>query len=125
MASHFDSISNVCFNRESIRLKVRVVRLWSLPMFNNAAQTTVVRQESDSIPMLGLSLVPFNEVLNLDDNYEFLIDVIGVLTGVFPERRYEKDGKLTTMVVMFLLISLSFFIRLDFFFLSYYLMKHR
>lgn len=40
MASHFDSISNVCFNRESIRLKVRVVRLWSVPMFNNAAQTS-------------------------------------------------------------------------------------
>lgn len=27
-------------------------------------------------------------------------DVIGVLTGVFPERQYEKDGKSTTMVVM-------------------------
>lgn len=36
-------------------------------------KTTVVKQNSDSIPMLGLSLVPFNEVFNLDDNYEFLI----------------------------------------------------
>lgn len=40
MALYYDQISKLTLNRESIRLNVRVVRLWSVPAFNNPSETS-------------------------------------------------------------------------------------
>lgn len=166
MAANYDRISSIVSNRECIRLLVRVVRLWTVPLFNNPAhasslemlliderggriqatvrkpllhrfsslleegccykivyfnvvpnsggyrasthdfklvflfKTTVVRKKDPSIPLFGLNCIPFGEILNYNDNHEYLIDVIGLLTVVFPERQYLINGKTTTMVVI-------------------------
>jgi hypothetical protein len=34
----------------------------------------------------------------------FFLDVIGLLTGLFAEREYLRDGKLTKMIVLAILV---------------------
>lgn len=36
-------------------------------------KTSVVKKESESIPIYGLSFIPFGKVLKCDDSYEHLI----------------------------------------------------
>ncbi|MQL05628.1 DUF223 domain-containing protein, partial [Escherichia coli] len=39
-------------------------------------KTTVLKKESELLPMSGFTFAPFNEVLTYDDTYDYLIDVI-------------------------------------------------
>ncbi|KAL4329117.1 hypothetical protein AHAS_Ahas13G0268000 [Arachis hypogaea] len=45
-------------------------------------------------------MFPFSELLNMTQNYDFLVDVIGLLTSVGEEKEYAKEGKILKMIVL-------------------------
>ncbi|KAL4381449.1 hypothetical protein AHAS_Ahas04G0134600 [Arachis hypogaea] len=59
-------------------------------------QTTVVAVDEDVIPKTCLNMFPFSELLNMIQDYDFLVDVIGLLTSVEEEKEYTKEGKFLT-----------------------------
>ncbi|KAK7255524.1 hypothetical protein RIF29_28937 [Crotalaria pallida] len=63
-------------------------------------RTTVQPCESSVIPRHGLCCVSFAALLKYDKDSDFLIDVIGVLSGISTDREYLKDGKVTKMLVL-------------------------
>ncbi|KAK2416233.1 replication factor A protein [Trifolium repens] len=62
-------------------------------------KTKVKLSEGSSIDSYGLSLTDISDVCAHTHDYEFLVDVIGYLTGLSAEREYIRDGKITKMVV--------------------------
>ncbi|RYR20269.1 hypothetical protein Ahy_B03g065369 [Arachis hypogaea] len=70
--------------------------------------------DEDVIPKTCFNMFPFSELLNMTQNYDFLvetlsifnrlclfgIDVIGLLTSVGEEKEYAKEGKILKMIVL-------------------------
>ncbi|MCI04794.1 replication factor A protein, partial [Trifolium medium] len=52
------------------------------------------------IPHYGLSLSTIGEVCAHYAEYEYLVDVIGLLAGLSTDREYLKDGKVTKIIVL-------------------------
>ncbi|KAK2364732.1 replication factor A protein [Trifolium repens] len=48
----------------------------------------------------GLTLTSLDEVCSHSHDFEFLVDVIGLMTGISPERKYVRYGRVTKMVVV-------------------------
>ncbi|KAK2411272.1 replication protein A 70 kDa DNA-binding subunit B [Trifolium repens] len=63
-------------------------------------KTKVHHVETSDISQYGLTLTSLAEVCRHSHDYEFLVDVMGLVTGISPEREYVRDGKLTKMVVV-------------------------
>ncbi|RYR29328.1 hypothetical protein Ahy_B01g053706 [Arachis hypogaea] len=64
------------------------------------ARTTVLPSFCDAIPLYGIKLVPFREIIGYSSQHPFLVDVAGVMTSVEGERKYVKDGKLIDILVI-------------------------
>ncbi|QHO30615.1 Replication protein A 70 kDa DNA-binding subunit C [Arachis hypogaea] len=71
-------------------------------------RTTVVAVDEDVIPKTCFNMLPFSELLNMTQDYDFLVDgsiflvcyVIGLLTSVGEEKEYAKEGKIVKMIVL-------------------------
>ncbi|XP_072060282.1 replication protein A 70 kDa DNA-binding subunit C-like [Arachis hypogaea] len=63
-------------------------------------QTTVVAVDEDVIPKTYFNMFPFSDLLNMTEDYDFLVDVIGLLTSVGEEKEYAKEGKIVKMIVL-------------------------
>ncbi|RYQ88819.1 hypothetical protein Ahy_B09g095791 [Arachis hypogaea] len=63
-------------------------------------QTTVVAVDEDVIPKTYFNMFSFSELLNMTQDYDFLVDVIGFLTSVGEEKEYAKEGKFVKMIVL-------------------------
>ncbi|KAK2413753.1 replication protein A 70 kDa DNA-binding subunit C [Trifolium repens] len=62
-------------------------------------KTKVKLSEGSSIDPYGLTVTNISDVCAHTHDYEFLVDVIGYLTGLSAEREYIRDGRITRMVV--------------------------
>ncbi|XP_052119057.1 replication protein A 70 kDa DNA-binding subunit B-like [Arachis duranensis] len=62
-------------------------------------QTIVTTLPDDIIPRVCFTLYPFEEILQMSQDHDYLVDVIGLLTLVGEEKSYDKDGKTIKMVV--------------------------
>ncbi|RYR49324.1 hypothetical protein Ahy_A07g035775 [Arachis hypogaea] len=63
-------------------------------------RTTVVAVDEDVIPKTCFNKFPFSELLNMTQDYDFLVDVIGLLTSVGEEKEYTKEGNIVKMIVL-------------------------
>ncbi|CAJ2638179.1 unnamed protein product [Trifolium pratense] len=63
-------------------------------------KTVVVAAEEDDISQFGIKVTSLAEIVARTDDYEYLVNVIGLMTGISAEREYVRDGKLTKMVVI-------------------------
>ncbi|QHO58728.1 Replication protein A 70 kDa DNA-binding subunit C [Arachis hypogaea] len=63
-------------------------------------RTTIVAVDEDVIPKTCFNMLPFSELLNMTQDYEFLVDVIGLLTLVGEEKEYAKKEKIVKMIVL-------------------------
>ncbi|XP_057760341.1 uncharacterized protein LOC130980706 [Arachis stenosperma] len=63
-------------------------------------RTTVVAVDEDVIPKTCFNMFPFSELLNMTQDYDFLVDVIGFLTSVGEEKEYAKEGKIVKMIAL-------------------------
>ncbi|RYR29717.1 hypothetical protein Ahy_B01g054196 [Arachis hypogaea] len=63
-------------------------------------RTTVRVDISNFIPKLGLTIIPFTELLETKEDSDFLVDVLGLLMSMFEEKEYDKDGKNLKIAVM-------------------------
>ncbi|XP_045810506.1 replication protein A 70 kDa DNA-binding subunit C-like [Trifolium pratense] len=64
------------------------------------SRTKVRSCESSGISQFGLSFTNIGEISSHSRDYDFLVDVIGVMTGIHAEREYIRDGKITKMVTI-------------------------
>ncbi|KAK2410313.1 replication protein A 70 kDa DNA-binding subunit B [Trifolium repens] len=139
----FDDVSEIVPTQEYVRIQVRVLRLWKVPVFLIPGETSsidmvlvderggkihasirkqllymfeskieegevyqmsyfsvVQHVKTSDICHYGLTLTSLAEVCRHSHDYEFLVDVMGLVTGISPEREYVRDGKLTKMVVV-------------------------
>ncbi|KAK2415843.1 replication protein A 70 kDa DNA-binding subunit C [Trifolium repens] len=64
------------------------------------SRTMVELSKSSDITEYGLSITTLAEVCSHTHDYEFLVDVIGLMTGISAEREYVRDGKLTKMIIV-------------------------
>ncbi|RYR73995.1 hypothetical protein Ahy_A02g008594 [Arachis hypogaea] len=63
-------------------------------------RTTVVAVDEDVIPKTCFNMFPFSELLNMTQDYDFLVDVIGLLTSVGEEKEYAREGKIVKMIAL-------------------------
>ncbi|QHO02627.1 Replication protein A 70 kDa DNA-binding subunit C [Arachis hypogaea] len=63
-------------------------------------RTTVVAVDEDVIPKTCFNMFPFSELLNMTKDYDFLVDVIGLLTSVGEEKEYAKEEKFVKMIML-------------------------
>lgn len=56
--------------------------------------------ESSLIPNYGLTLTNISQITSRTQDYEYLVDVIGLITGISAEREFVRDGKLTKILVI-------------------------
>ncbi|AES99245.1 replication factor A protein 1 [Medicago truncatula] len=61
--------------------------------------TKVQACEGASIPSLGISLCKIADVCQHTSDHDYLVDVLGFMTGISVEREYVRDGKVTKMVI--------------------------
>ncbi|KAK2408959.1 replication factor A protein [Trifolium repens] len=62
-------------------------------------KTKVKLFEGSSIDPYGLTVTNISDVCAHTHDYEFLVDVIGYMTGLSVEREYIRDEKITKMIV--------------------------
>ncbi|QHN92974.1 Replication protein A 70 kDa DNA-binding subunit B [Arachis hypogaea] len=63
-------------------------------------RTTVVAVDEDVIPKTCFNMFPFSDLLNMTQDYDFLVNVIGLLTSVGEEKEYAKEGKIVKIIVL-------------------------
>ncbi|PNX75039.1 xylosyltransferase 1-like protein, partial [Trifolium pratense] len=63
-------------------------------------KTRVELSECPEISRFGLSLSTIAEIRALPAEYDHLVDVVGLLTGVSREREYLRDSRVTKMIVI-------------------------
>lgn len=56
--------------------------------------------EGHVLPLYGLSLTSVDEIVQQTVDSDFLVDVIGLMTGKSDEREYIMDGKVTKMPLL-------------------------
>ncbi|WJX60744.1 hypothetical protein P8452_45916 [Trifolium repens] len=109
-SARYHLIRPSCF-QGSIRIKVRVLRLWKIPSFLNPSEISSIEMvliddkgakihasiKKQLLYMFDSKIV---EVCSHTHDYEFLVDVIGLMTGISAEREYIRDGKITKMVIV-------------------------
>ncbi|KAK2397209.1 replication protein A 70 kDa DNA-binding subunit C [Trifolium repens] len=105
VCKRFDSIAEILPDKETVRIQVRVLKLWKVPAFLNPAETSsiemvLVDEKGGKIHASIRKQLFLAEVCSHSHDYEFLVDVIGLMTGISPEREYVRDGKITKMVVI-------------------------
>ncbi|RYR66625.1 hypothetical protein Ahy_A03g012656 [Arachis hypogaea] len=127
MTTAMDMVNKINPDKEAWNLKVRVIRLWTVPTFTGQLlpnsmemilvdesgckiqatvrktmiyRTTVRDAICDFIPKSALTISPFTELLKTKVDFDFLVDVVGLLVSMSEEKEYDKDGKKMKMAVM-------------------------
>ncbi|XP_052111572.1 replication protein A 70 kDa DNA-binding subunit A-like [Arachis duranensis] len=90
LMTHFTVVPNTGLNR------VTKHRFRLLFQYN----TSVVSMVSPRIPHSGLCLASIDEIDQITKEHNFLIDFVGIITGVRKERNVASDGKLVKAVVL-------------------------
>ncbi|PNY02899.1 replication factor-A carboxy-terminal domain protein [Trifolium pratense] len=62
-------------------------------------KTKVQSCENNGIDRFGLSLSNIRDICNRTSGHEFLVDVVGLITGISPPKEYVFCGKITPMIV--------------------------
>ncbi|RYR62732.1 hypothetical protein Ahy_A04g020461 [Arachis hypogaea] len=88
--THFTVVPNTGLNRV-IKHRFRLLFQYN---------TSVVSVVSPRIPHLGLCLASMDEIDQMTKDHNFLIDFVGIITGVRKERDVASDGKLVKAVVL-------------------------
>ncbi|XP_045803687.1 replication factor A protein 1-like isoform X2 [Trifolium pratense] len=88
--SNFDVVPVVGFYRTTLHPYKLIFR----------SNTKVQNFASSDIPILGFSFTDLAEVASYSVNYDYLIDVIGLISGISNEREYIRAGKVIKMVVL-------------------------
>ncbi|XP_057442175.1 uncharacterized protein LOC130733903 isoform X2 [Lotus japonicus] len=91
----------------------KVYRIWYFSVLSNSGnfmasdheyklifneRTKVVLEEAPGIPLNVYSFKNTDEILATGGDYDYLIDVIGLVTNVSREKQYAKAGKVTRMI---------------------------
>ncbi|KAK2398932.1 replication factor A protein [Trifolium repens] len=63
-------------------------------------KTKINPSEGAGISEFGLTFTKIDEICAHTHDYEYLVDVIGVVTGMSAEREYVRDGKITKMIIV-------------------------
>ncbi|CAJ2657473.1 unnamed protein product [Trifolium pratense] len=63
-------------------------------------KTKVQACEGKTIDRFGLSLSTIAQISAYGPAHNFLVDVVGLITGISAEREYIRDGKVTRMIVV-------------------------
>ncbi|KAK2426302.1 replication factor A protein [Trifolium repens] len=63
-------------------------------------RTKIHKCESSCVALSGMNFTEIGDICAHTHDYEYLVDVIGVMTGMSDEREYIKDGKITKMVII-------------------------
>ncbi|KAK2365938.1 replication factor A protein [Trifolium repens] len=63
-------------------------------------KTKLNPSEGAGISEFGLTFTKIDEICAHTHDYEYLVDVIGVVTGMSAEREYVRDGKITKMIIV-------------------------
>ncbi|QHO35051.1 Replication factor-A carboxy-terminal domain protein [Arachis hypogaea] len=151
MTTAMDMVNKINPEKEAWNLKVRVIRLWTVPIFTGQLlpnsmemilvdesgckiqatvrktmiykfkqllsegrvyatrhqfklifqfRTTVRDAICDFIPKSALTISPFTELLETNEDSDFLVDVVDLLVSMSKEKEYDKDGKKMKMAVM-------------------------
>ncbi|QHO58071.1 Replication protein A 70 kDa DNA-binding subunit C [Arachis hypogaea] len=156
MTTAMDMVNKINPDKEAWNLKVRVIRLWTVPTFTgqllpNSMEMILVDESGckiqatvrktmiyrfkqlltegrvyvmklfsvvpnqgsyratrhqfkdaicDFIPKSALTISPFTELLKTKVDFDFLVDVVGLLVSMSEEKEYDKDGKKMKMAVM-------------------------
>ncbi|XP_052116445.1 uncharacterized protein LOC107483801 [Arachis duranensis] len=90
LMTHFTVVPNTGLNRV-IKHRFRLLFQYN---------TSVVSVVSPRIPHLGLCLASMDEIDQMTKDHNFLIDFVGIITGVRKERDVASDGKLVKAVVL-------------------------
>ncbi|KAK2356091.1 replication factor A protein [Trifolium repens] len=56
--------------------------------------------ESSDISQFGLTFTNLAEITAHTHDYEYLVDVIGLMMGISAEQEYTRDGKITKMFII-------------------------
>ncbi|GAU43363.1 hypothetical protein TSUD_82090 [Trifolium subterraneum] len=67
---------------------------------NFQIKTKVQASNCSDISLYGLTFTSLEEVCGHLRDYEFLVDVIGIMTGISAESEFVRDGKITKRVVI-------------------------
>ncbi|KAK2358668.1 replication factor A protein [Trifolium repens] len=142
--NNFDDIADIFPLKESVSIKVRVLRMWKVPAFLNPSipssiemvlidqkggkihasirkqlihlgsyrttlhphkllfqlKTTVkLSDDSSDINKYGFNFTEIAEICANSHDHEFLVDVIGYMSGMSAEKEYIRDGKITKMLI--------------------------
>ncbi|XP_045824285.1 uncharacterized protein LOC123916785 isoform X2 [Trifolium pratense] len=62
-------------------------------------KTKVQSCENNDIDRFGLSLSTIRDICNRTSGHDFLVDVVGLITGISPPKEYVFCGKITPMIV--------------------------
>ncbi|MCI14150.1 replication factor A protein [Trifolium medium] len=63
-------------------------------------KTKVQSCENNTIGRFGLSLTTIADICGHGPDYEFLVDVAGLITGISPQKEYIREGKVTKMILI-------------------------
>ncbi|QHN81714.1 Replication factor-A carboxy-terminal domain protein [Arachis hypogaea] len=112
MNNRVDLVEKITPWRESWKVHVKVVKLWYhknpaldpsqnlLHMVLMDEKTSVVSVVSPRIPHSGLCFTSIDEIDQMTKDHNFLIDFVGIITGVRKERDVASYGKLIKAVVL-------------------------
>ncbi|XLQ99293.1 hypothetical protein S83_065492 [Arachis hypogaea] len=115
MDRQYDLLEMIAPPKESWKIHVRVIRLWSLPKFKDPKSSSSIEmvlmdeQGTTMHASVGEDLISVFEslisegtvkIMGYSPHHPFLVDVAGVMAGVEGERKYMKDVKLINMMVI-------------------------
>ncbi|XLR40408.1 hypothetical protein S83_025068 [Arachis hypogaea] len=115
MDRQYDLLEMIAPPKESWKIHVRVIRLWSLPKFKDPKSSSSIEmvlmdeQGTTMHASVGEDLISVFEplisegtvkIMGYSPHHSFLIDVTEVMAGVEGERKYMNDGKLINMMVI-------------------------
>ncbi|KAK2388831.1 replication protein A 70 kDa DNA-binding subunit C [Trifolium repens] len=63
-------------------------------------RTKLTPSDGAGISEFGLAFTKIDEICAHTQDYEYLVDVIAVFTGMSAEREYVRDGKITKMLIV-------------------------
>ncbi|KAK2414171.1 replication protein A 70 kDa DNA-binding subunit C [Trifolium repens] len=114
--SKFDDVADISSGKDNFCIRVRVVRLWKVPAFLNPSEYSSlemvlidekggkihasIRRQLMYMYETKLKEGQDFQLCYFSSKWSYLVDVIGVVTGMSAEREYVRDGKITKMIIV-------------------------
>ncbi|KAK2353633.1 replication factor A protein [Trifolium repens] len=93
------SLELVFIDEKGVKIHASI-RKQLIYMFELKLETNLKLCESSNISQNGLTFTNIAEICAHTHDYEYLVDVIGVMTDISTEREYIRDGKVTKTVII-------------------------